>query len=510
MAEDVTKKKIKKVLADVGEVLAGRGTGGKKLVVLRCAKIEQTQTAIRLLPKAFPRIKWKGIAASSAPLKAVLQIAAEAGRSGKLVTVLYDFPGELDNRAMDDGVAEDLNDAAKSGGFLDVPVLLAICPGTVRVLAGKAPDLWKNKGGYFAWPSEVPEESDYEGRPPEHNTAYDEDLGESPPEPEETKKVLESLVGEDAAEYLIKVSRTHLQGGDAEQARLFLLRAVQIFSESANLDGMASAYCLLGVGAQQRGDYDTALEWFEQGVDNLRILDDKGRLSEAIGQKGYVYYLRGQYESAVKAFQEGLAIDKELGLKDREAAGYRKIAMVLELTRKFAAAEDLYRKSLELEEARSNMGGVARVYHHLGRLMELQENFDGALEQYQLSLEIKEKENDHSGIATTYHQMGNLHLARCEFDEAVVLYQKALAVEKEQRDRQGLARTSAQLGLTYREQGRIEESLLYLMRAYQTFQKLRSPVASEVLAKVEEIQDLVPAETFNKILREASLSSTSV
>lgn len=508
MDSDARKVAIKKLLASTGGILGG--TDGKnRLVVLRFPNVTEIENSLKLFPRAFPRINWQGVPVQTGHLKNLLRAATTMSDGPKRkVSVLYDFPGEVDDRIISDSAAEDLEAAAAGGELLPKAMVLAVLSPSVRILAEKAPTLWSGKGGYFAWPTEVvlPEVDE---STPHHSPLDEPELSDTPTE-EETRAVLADLKGREAADYLVRVARSHLDGGDSEQARLFLLRAVQIYSETANLEGMAASYHLLGQGALQRGDHDTALEWFGQAIESFSIADDEAHMSESIAQKGYVYYLSGRYEAAVKDFNEALALDQKRGDRERESAGYRKIAMVLELLKRIPAAQELYEKSLAIEEELENVSGQARVYHHLGRLNEMQGNYDQAVELYQRSLELKEAESDYPGLATTYHQLGNLYLVRQDYEEALVHYSKAAEVEKKIGDRQGRARTQAQMGLAYRELGQVEKALYHLVHSYQLFQRLRSPLASEVLAKVEELQEMVPADTFNKILSEASTTTAGI
>lgn len=504
MPTTVDKEKTREILLKVGQHLKG-AEGGSRFVVLRCANLEEVQTAAGLLPRAFPKIRWASVPVAIHGLEPSLEKAAEVAGAGRAVPILYTLTGEDTDRCVGADDAKLLEKKAAELKLTSLPIVLVVLSPSVRVLVQNAPELWENKGGYLAWPTEPPEIGHVEeeaGRSPLL------DDGEEPPPPEETRKVLEQLQGDSAADYLIAVSERYLQIGQLEQARMFLLRAVQIYSETASLKGMAQGYHLLGVEGEGRGDYDTAIEWFDQAIDNRRILDDQEGLSESFGHKGHSHYLKGEYDLATRAFDEAIKIDEELDLKSRASAGYRKIAMVMELKRDFHRAEELYNRSLVLEEELGNPKGMARVYHHLGRLKEEAGEYDEAIAYHTNSIELKEQEGDTMGLATSNHQLGNLALNKGEFEEAIEFYDRAMAQEKEVGDRQGLARTLAQLGLAYRETGQIEKALLNLVKAYQLLQKLRSPLASEVLGKVEEIQDLVTADVFNKILRDASLSTS--
>ncbi|MBM4356310.1 MAG: tetratricopeptide repeat protein, partial [Deltaproteobacteria bacterium] len=486
--DDKFRLQVKDILGKVGQALAG--VAANRTVVLRCATMEQAQQAFQLLNRAFPKIRWECLVVTSRPsFQKLLQEVVADGTAEERAFFLHGFPGEQESKGMTETAAELIAAAAKAGLGRN-PLVLAVAPGSVRVLADKATAFWKSKAGYFAWPAPSKEPLSDAPAAPAPPPPVDATPLSDVPEPEETRQVLENFHGKEAADYLVRVARTHIERGDAEQARLFLLRAAQIYSQEADLGGMATCYHWLGISSQNRGDYDSAFEWFDQAIDNFRIINDRAQLSQSIAQKGYVYYLRSRFEQAVKAFDEALKIDQELNLTDRVSAGYRKIAMVLEMAGKLEAAEDLYQKSRALEEAAGNNAGVSRVLHHIGRLREAQGLQAEALVTYHESLEMKTREGDRAGMAATLHQIGNLHMKRGELDDAITHYGQAQEIEREIGDRPGLARTLAQLGLAYRDLGRIDDALAALVRAFQIFQKIRSPVASEVLAKVEELQDL--------------------
>lgn len=505
MISEQLREAAKASLLKVGNCL--RGSAGKsRLAVLRCANLEEFQTASAMLPRVFPRINWATINVAQHGVETAIRRAAELAQAGTSIPVVFMFPGEDTDGAMTQACAEHIELLCDDLGLPALPMVFAVLSPSIRVLVKEAPEFWGGKGEYVAWPNKPPE---FE-REEERQDAPLLNPDDEPPPPEETRKVLDQMHGEQAAEYLVNVSEMHLRSGNVEPARLFLLRSVQIYSQVADLKGMAKSYHLLGAAAQGRGDYDEAVEWFDQAIDNRRILNDERGLSDSFAAKGYAHYLRGEYDRAVRAFDDAMKLDQELNLTTRVSAGYRKMAMVFELKKDMRAAEQLYLKSLQMEEDEGNAAGKARVYHHLGRMKEEQKDFEQAMEYYSQSLALKEEAGDAGGIATSRHQLGNLCLLRGEFDDAITHYEEAIRLERETGDKQGMARSSAQLGLAYRETGQVEKALLQLLRSYQLLQRLRSPLSAEVLGKVEEIQDLVSADTFNKLLRDAATSTTDV
>ena len=260
-------------------------------------------------------------------------------------------------------------------------------------------------------------------------------------------------------------------------------------------------YHMLGEIASIRADHHAALEWIGQALENWRVVDTPRGLSETLAFKGFLHYQTEQLDHALKAFEEAMEIDEELDDAPRLSAGYRRMAMVYEKNLELPRSRSLYEKSLEIEQEQGNDEGIARVYHHLGRLAELDEDWDQAKEQYEASLALKESLGDEAGMAATWHQLGNLHIKTRELNEAAEDYQKALRFELKLGDREGQARTLAQLGLARIDLDQPQEALRDLVQSHNILQRLRSPLAGEVLSKLEELQDVIPPETFNAIVR---------
>ena len=191
MDADVRNQAIKKVLGETGKVLGG-SAGSNRLVVLRFPNVMEIENSLKLFPRAFPRINWQGVPVQTGHLNNLLR-AATAMSDGpqRKVSVLYEFPGEVDERIMSLDAAQDLEAAATGGDLLGTAIVIAVLPPSVRILAEKAPSLWSGKGGYFAWPSEVilP---DRDEPSPGHSPLDEPELSDRPSE-EETKAVLADL-----------------------------------------------------------------------------------------------------------------------------------------------------------------------------------------------------------------------------------------------------------------------------------------------------------------------------
>lgn len=501
------RERIVKTLSQIASVLSS-AENGERLVVLRCADSVQVETAVSTIQKAYPKVPWELVNGGDQPiLQTVAQCVALIRGASPKVPILFALPGEQTGRAMEGAEAETFGRLVISKGLLAGPVVMVIQAGSVRVLADKAPEFWKKKKHYFAWPTEVPvfEEKPAVATPAEASRpAGDVSDGE-------IGSVLKQLQGERAADYLVEVARSHVKAGNVEKARSFLIRAAQIYGEAANLEGMAKTYGLLASVAIGRGDFRTGAEWLEQAEDNWRVLDDLKGLSDSLAQRGHVEFLRGKLDIAARCFREALDLDQELGDSERISAGFRRVAMVLEKVGKQRSAEDLLRKSLRLEQEAKRELGMARVLVHLARMALDQKNYVPAAEAIEQAQEICERvDAPPETRSAVLHQAGNLHLKRRRYDDASETYKTAIEWEMKGGDLLSLARTTAQLALTYAESGDAAAALFQYVKAHFFASKMRSGLATDLADQVAQIEPRFTPEGYNRILREATAEADKV
>ena len=495
-AQSELKSEVRQVLETLGKVLSGKA-GDARCCVIRCTDKDVVESLLTVVPQAYQRILWQAQPMSDTHVATELRNVIASAQSGsRVIPILHSWPGESSDGAISADAAKGIDEVEEELGLRAYPVVLVVLAPSIRTLVNHARLFWKNKGGYVAWPNlkQAASAVGPKGR-------GDEEVPSG-----EVSEVLARLQGEKAGAFLLKAAEREMKRNNREKAREFLMGAVQVYSQVANLAGMAKVYHLLGVNCVAEGDLITATEWFAQAVDNWSIVGDQDGLSDSYLQKGQAHFARGEVDKAAEAFRLGLALDEARGDTKRVAAGKRHIAMVLERIGRFKKAEDLYRASLEMEIAQENRLGEARVLHHLGRLLDQQKQYGKAEEHYRQSIEIKESIGDKPGLATSYHEMGNMKLAQGEAAEALELYKKAVLFEEMIGDMPGLAKTLAQVGLAELKLSKFEDALRSLAKAHHLSRKTRSPLAAEIVQKVRDLEDVLSVDTYNKILREVTES----
>ena len=492
---DHWKTTVKETLKRLGTTLKEGASDQPGLLVVRFHTPVDRERGLGMIARAYGRIPWDKVDLSADHNGSRLY-GLLTSKDRPLYLLLWALPGEP--RSIPDEFLSSLELGLRDGAGTGHRAVLCVLSSAVKIMADRIPETWGGKLGYMAWPLQPGVTEAAIGLDPDEESG-----GESGNslDAKETRRLLGRLQQTDSAHYLMKVAKQKKTAGETENARLLLLRAVEIFYENSDIEGLARTYHMLGEIAAVRADHHAALEWIQQALENWRVADHPRGLSDTLAFKGILHYQTEQLGHALKAFEEAMALDESLGDQARLSAGYRRMAMVFEKNLELQRSRNLYEKSLELELSRDNTAGIARVYHHLGRLAELDKDWDEAEAQYRESLRLKEDFGDEAGMAATWHQLGNLYLKTRVFENAVECYEEALILEVKLDDGEGRARTLAQLGLARMELSEPEAALGDLVLAYNILQKLRSPLAGEVLSKLEELQELLPPETFNSIVR---------
>jgi len=214
----------------------------------------------------------------------------------------------------------------------------------------------------------------------------------------------------------------------------------------------------------------------------------------------------GEYEQALFHYSQSLAIHEKLDNIKGVSVSLHQIGNVHYLKGDYDAALTNYQKSLEIDEKSGDIKGVSASLHQIGVIYQYKGDYDAALTNYQKSLEIKEKIGDIKGVSKSLHQIGMIYQDKGDYDAALKEYQKSLEIKEKIGDIAGAALSMAQIGTLYFNQNKFETALAYFIQAFLVFAKIGSPYANLAKDYITKIQEKLPREQFNAILKESYLT----
>jgi tetratricopeptide (TPR) repeat protein len=249
------------------------------------------------------------------------------------------------------------------------------------------------------------------------------------------------------------------QRGDYDQALDWYLKSLNISEELGNRADMARSYHHLGMVAQDRGDYDQALDWYRKSLDIKEGLGNRAGMASSYHQLGIVAHLRGDYDQSLDWYRKSLDINEELGNRAEMAPSYHHLGMVAQERGDYDQALDWYRKSLDINKEFGNRFGIASSYHHLGIVAHLRGDYDEALDWYRKSLYFLEELGNQAGVASSYHQLGRVAEERGDYDQALNWYHKSLDINEKLGNRAGMADSYHHLGIVAQQCGNYDQAL---------------------------------------------------
>src|SRR5262249_1432777 len=222
------------------------------------------------------------------------------------------------------------------------------------------------------------------------------------------------------------------QGGRAEEAEPLLLSALEIFEthDGADSPDVAAVLCDLGTIAEERCDYELALERFRRAAEIIETISDSD--DEDLRQLCLrVWNSLGQAQ-------------RLLGCYSQSKPFYHR---ALEFAERIYGAE-----SIEVADALNNLGILGKFAGW----------FDEAEQHYRRSLAIVEKlfGVDSPRAASLYHNLGGLAHARGQFAEGEPFARKAVELRRRKLgvDHPAVAHDMAALAALLDGQGKYDES----------------------------------------------------
>ncbi len=283
------------------------------------------------------------------------------------------------------------------------------------------------------------------------------------------------------------------QPGDDELRRTDEMRLV--YQSSRNYSGAALAMRLLGDANRGRGDYRSALKWYEDSLTELQhaARDEGERLSvlldEAVTLKalGDTQYLMGRVDDALNSYAESLKLHERMpgdelheadahkargdvlhflarhvdALPDYEVAlaAYRKGGAVVsesetllaqgrlfQAMQRQAEADRCYDEALGIYRRAGSSLGLANALLVIGSSAQLREQPLTARQRFEEALDIYRKQKNEAGEAAALKALGDVLVKLRQFDEAAACYDEALTQFTTAGLRRNVAETELAIG----------------------------------------------------------------
>jgi tetratricopeptide (TPR) repeat protein len=234
----------------------------------------------------------------------------------------------------------------------------------------------------------------------------------------------------------------------------------------------AELFVSLGNLHEKLGNWESALQEFEQASTVYQTLGDKLNEGIALGYLGLVWMDKGEWDKALEYMGRSLKLGQDIGSQQMVAMALANIGSVHRLRGEWDMALGYYEKALKLDREIGHKRGESATLGNIGSIHHLRGERDKALEYQEKALMVFEELGAKQEQANLLGNIGRVWQDRGEWDKALEYYEKALKLDRELGNKQGEAQALGNIGVLWKDRGVGDRALEYFERAHMLDREL--------------------------------------
>jgi len=271
----------------------------------------------------------------------------------------------------------------------------------------------------------------------------------------------------------------HLQVGEAMEARAregILVDVEQLayhFAAAANAQKAVPYLIQAGERAKSRFDNEAALRHFSAALDMLpqvpQLVSREPELHRAIGD---LRQIRGEYDQALDHYQQAL---NQATDPDQRAEYSRLIGLVWQRKGDTEQARHWLETALdEIAQSHAQVSRIVRgrVYTDMALFHMYKEDYTHAERWGREAVAVLEQTEELSDLAKALNALGGAHYFQNRWHDASQQVERALNIQRQIGDRMGIALSLSNLGVLYTVSGRWDQALHAFDQAIAMFGEL--------------------------------------
>ena len=224
---------------------------------------------------------------------------------------------------------------------------------------------------------------------------------------------------------------------------------------------------------QYNGQIDQAVVCYTKLLAEAIVPSDHELIANACNELGYIYKLRGEYCTALDYFQRAEALAREYGESRLLAVYLNSIAGIYRVWRRYDSALRLYQEAERIARMLGDDKGLAMYLNKLGGIYRTQGDWVQALRYLRQAEALTRSLGDQQGLAINLDNIGKIYRDRRDFGKALEYLKEAEKITRALGDKQGLAvRLSSIAGVYKRNPRTRNKAIAYYRQAEQIAQEL--------------------------------------
>jgi len=282
---------------------------------------------------------------------------------------------------------------------------------------------------------------------------------------------LDKALQEDAA----RVAQTYYLKAEGYDAAVKYSLALNAYQMAVHLQPQNPSYLnALGRFLDNMALHDKAIDFLEKALENLQLHDKPDKLEGTIRNNlGAAWHKKGQYDKAIEYYEQALAIVKKAFGDEHPqvATGLNNLGAAWDNKGQYDKAIEYYEQALAI--LKKSFGDehpqVANALNNLGLAWINKGQYDKAIEYCEKALAIDKKSfgDEHPQVATGLNNLGAAWANKGQYDKAIEYYEQALAIDKKVfgMEHPNVANGLNNLGQAWANKGQYDKAIGYYEQA---------------------------------------------
>jgi serine phosphatase RsbU (regulator of sigma subunit) len=259
----------------------------------------------------------------------------------------------------------------------------------------------------------------------------------------------------------IKLSKAYKEE-DTQKAFEYLNRAIALSHEKGLKKEEGLAHNAIGDLYWFAGDYSTTSDHYFKALKIFEELNDKDGMAECYRNIGWIYQGQKNYPLTLNYYKKSLDLNIQLNNKKAIVANYDDLSILYKMMKKYDLALEFSHRTILLADSIGNKKGVATGYGNLGGLYLEMGNYDLSIEALKKSTDLHIKLDDHYNTAECYNALSSAYIKRRKPAEAIKCAEIALQIGKDYHYKTIVAEAYMELANGYAEAKKHEEANKFL------------------------------------------------
>jgi len=234
-----------------------------------------------------------------------------------------------------------------------------------------------------------------------------------------------------------------------DSAAYFSNLQLQFANQTKNLVYKGDAFSSIGISWYLRGGLDSAIVYYQKGIEIFKEIDHQQGLSKTTMNLGNVYYFKGDYAQTIKYYTECLEAQERLKDTLGQAQVMSNIGTVNLMQDELTEAKSYFEKAIKLYKTTSDKVNLGTCINNLGLVFLDRKEFVTAKSKFTEALKISRQEGNQSGIAMAINNIGMVERELGNFDVAEENFNEAKSIYDALQDQKSLLTVRMGLGKIY-------------------------------------------------------------